>query len=59
MKPSSSTPYGETTAPASIGNCLRCGYPIYQGLAHHCITAPMIATRSPYDLNGLEEYPGD
>ena len=32
-----------TTTPAKeIGECCKCGYPIYEGLHHDCPTAPKL-----------------
>jgi len=39
--PSPSSSNSESAAPTPIGKCQRCGYTLYQGLAHHCATAPM------------------
>lgn len=48
-----------STVPSNHWLCAKCGCTVYAGLTHHCSTAPMIATSSPYDLQGDKEYPGE
>ena len=49
----------EGTVPEKWWFCHMCGCKVYLQLRHDCPTAPMIPTRSPYDLNGEKEYPGE
>lgn len=39
------------------GACLRCGYPLYVGLTHQCVTALPLHVQEPFRTEKIAIYP--